>query len=99
MGNGGTGDGGDSPAVTVKIASGHHQAVARVAEGLVVTAVAEDGTVEALEDPERWVASVQWHPEALELPAEERLAPFRAFVEVCRRYSPIGLTSALLSST
>lgn len=77
---GGSGTGG----VTVKIASGHHQAVARVAGGLVVTAVAEDGTVEALEDPDRWVASVQWHPEALELPAEERLAPFRAFVDVCR---------------
>lgn len=70
--------------LTVKIASGHHQAVARVADGLVVTAVAEDGTVEALEDPRRWVASVQWHPEALELPAGERQAPFRAFVEVCR---------------
>ena len=70
--------------MSVKIASGHHQAVARVAGGLRVTAVAEDGTVEALEDPERWVASVQWHPEALELPAGERLAPFRAFVEVCR---------------
>ena len=78
------GSGKSTAGVTVKIASGHHQAVARVAEGLVVTAVAEDGTVEALEDPERWVASVQWHPEALELPAEERLAPFRAFVEVCR---------------
>ena len=92
MGNGGDGerrqaDGGSGKStagITVKIASGHHQAVARVAEGLVVTAVAEDGTVEALEDPERWVASVQWHPEALELPAEERLAPFRAFVEICR---------------
>lgn len=83
-GDSGTGDGGTPKAVTVKIASGHHQAVARVADGLVVTAVAEDGTVEALEDPARWVASVQWHPEALELPAEERLAPFRAFVEVCR---------------
>ena len=68
----------------VKIASGHHQAVARVAKGLAVTAVAEDGTIEALEDPTRWVASVQWHPEALELPAAERLAPFRSFVEVCR---------------
>jgi putative glutamine amidotransferase len=76
--------GGESAAVSVKIASGHHQAVARVAGGLQVTAVAEDGTVEALEDPERWVASVQWHPEAVELPAGERLAPFRAFVEVCR---------------
>lgn len=79
-----SGNGGDSPALTLTVASGHHQAVARVADGLVVTAVAEDGTVEALEDPLRWVASVQWHPEALELPAEERLAPFRAFVTVCR---------------
>ncbi|MET4135271.1 type 1 glutamine amidotransferase [Pseudarthrobacter sp. PvP090] len=83
LGNGGRGT--SAAGVTVKIASGHHQSVARVAAGLVVTAVAEDGTVEALEDPERWVASVQWHPEALELPAEERLAPFLAFVEVCRR--------------
>ena len=88
-GDGVAGDGGTSPAVTVKIASGHHQAVALVAGGLVVSAVAGDGTVEALEDPQRWVASVQWHPEALELPAEERLAPFRAFVEVCRR-SPLA---------
>jgi putative glutamine amidotransferase len=73
-----------APGPTVKIASGHHQAVARVADGLVVTAVADDGTVEALEDPDRWVASVQWHPEAAELPAAERLAPFQAFVQVCR---------------
>jgi putative glutamine amidotransferase len=49
-----------------------------------VTAVADDGTVEALEDPDRWVASVQWHPEAVELPEAQRLAPFRAFVDVCR---------------
>lgn len=75
---------GDTAAVEVKIASGHHQAVDRVAPGLLVTAVADDGTVEALEDPERWVASVQWHPEALELPEEQRLAPFRVFVEACR---------------
>jgi putative glutamine amidotransferase len=71
-------------ALQVKIASGHHQAVDRVAPGLVVTAVADDGTVEALEDPERWIASVQWHPEALELAEEQRLAPFRVFVEACR---------------
>ncbi|MDQ0863590.1 gamma-glutamyl-gamma-aminobutyrate hydrolase family protein [Arthrobacter globiformis] len=70
--------------VEVKIASGHHQAVDRVAPGLLVTAVADDGTVEALEDPDRWVASVQWHPEALELTEEQRLAPFRVFVEACR---------------
>jgi putative glutamine amidotransferase len=79
---------GDAARVTVKIASGHHQAVGRIARGLVVTAVAPDGTVEALEDPERWVASVQWHPEAREVPAEARLAPFRAFVAVCSASRP-----------
>jgi putative glutamine amidotransferase len=77
---------------TVKIASGHHQAVARVARGLTVTAVAEDGTIEALEDPDRWVASVQWHPEALELSAAERLAPFLAFVDVCRSFGGTAAT-------
>ncbi len=69
---------------TIKIASGHHQAVSRVGEGLQVTAVADDGTVEALEDPSRWVVSVQWHPEASQLPEAERLLPFRNFVDVCR---------------
>ena len=69
---------------TIKIASGHHQAVDRVGEGLVVTAIADDGTVEALEDPSRWVASVQWHPEVPQLAGSEQLAPFVSFVEVCR---------------
>ncbi|MFJ5955222.1 gamma-glutamyl-gamma-aminobutyrate hydrolase family protein [Paenarthrobacter sp. NPDC092416] len=69
---------------TIKIASGHHQAVDTVGDGLVVTAIADDGTVEALEDPSRWAASVQWHPEANQLPDAERIAPFKAFVDVCR---------------
>ena len=43
----------------------HHQAVDRVADGLVVAGRATDGTVEAMElaDPDRWVVAVQWHPE------------------------------------
>ncbi|MFG2488217.1 gamma-glutamyl-gamma-aminobutyrate hydrolase family protein [Streptomyces virginiae] len=43
----------------------HHQAVDRLGRGLVVSAHAVDGTVEAIElpDPERWVMGVQWHPE------------------------------------
>ncbi|MFF2022680.1 gamma-glutamyl-gamma-aminobutyrate hydrolase family protein [Streptomyces sp. NPDC058171] len=42
----------------------HHQAVARLGAGLVASAHAPDGTVEAVELPEaRWVLGVQWHPE------------------------------------
>lgn len=47
------------------VATHHHQAVARLGEGLTGTAHAEDGTVEALEYPgERFALGVQWHPEA-----------------------------------
>jgi putative glutamine amidotransferase len=42
----------------------HHQAVDRLGEGLVPSAHAADGTVEAVELPSaRWVLGVQWHPE------------------------------------
>lgn len=42
----------------------HHQAVDRLGADLVVSARAEDGTVEAVEIPgTRFVLGVQWHPE------------------------------------
>ncbi|WP_329387605.1 gamma-glutamyl-gamma-aminobutyrate hydrolase family protein [Streptomyces sp. NBC_01351] len=41
----------------------HHQAVDRLGRGLIVSAYAVDGTVEAIELPDRWVVGVQWHPE------------------------------------
>ncbi|MFF1627386.1 gamma-glutamyl-gamma-aminobutyrate hydrolase family protein [Streptomyces sp. NPDC058272] len=42
----------------------HHQAVDRLGEGLLVSAHAADGTVEAVELPgPAWVLGVQWHPE------------------------------------
>ncbi|UUN31021.1 gamma-glutamyl-gamma-aminobutyrate hydrolase family protein [Streptomyces sp. FIT100] len=47
----------------------HHQAVSRLGTGLIASAHASDGTVEAVELPggagefEGWALGVQWHPE------------------------------------
>ena len=47
------------------VKSHHHQGFGRVWEGLRVAAHAEDGTIEAIEDPSRRFAlGVLWHPEA-----------------------------------
>jgi putative glutamine amidotransferase len=63
----------------------HKQAVKNVGRGLRVTAVADDGTIEALEDPTMPLfAAVQWHPERLSTEAEH-LAPFRVLVEKAAR--------------
>ena len=62
---------------------GHHQAVDRLGDGLVLAARAADGVVEGFEDPERWLVGVQWHPEDDDGPEADRLALFRGFVEAC----------------
>lgn len=42
----------------------HHQAVDSVGNGFVVTGVATDGTIEAIESTTAtWYVAVQWHPE------------------------------------
>jgi putative glutamine amidotransferase len=62
------------------VKSHHHQGVGRIGEGLREVAWAADGTVEALEDPERaFVVGVLWHPEAGE---DQRL--FEQLVEAAR---------------
>jgi gamma-glutamyl-gamma-aminobutyrate hydrolase PuuD len=47
------------------VKSHHHQGLGKVGEGLRVVAYAEDGTIEAVEDPtRRFALGVLWHPEA-----------------------------------
>lgn len=50
----------------IRVNSFHHQAVKDVARPLIVSAVANDGIIEALESTEHaFVIGVQWHPEEL----------------------------------
>lgn len=66
----------------------HHQAIDRLADGLIASASDADGVIEAVEvdpakHPESWVVAVQWHP-------EERLDDLRLFaglVEAAQRYA------------
>jgi gamma-glutamyl-gamma-aminobutyrate hydrolase PuuD len=64
------------------VKSHHHQGFGRVGDGLVEAAWAEDGTLEALEDPaKRFAVGVLWHPEA-----GEDAALFQALVDEARAY-------------
>ncbi len=63
------------------VRSGHHQAVDRVADGLRVAAVADDGIVEAIEHPDHWLVGVQWHPEDDDGSQADRELLFRAFLQ------------------
>ncbi len=59
----------------------HHQAVDRLGEGLIPSAYAADGTVEAVELPSAdWVLGVQWHPEM-----GEDVRVMRALVEAATK--------------
>jgi putative glutamine amidotransferase len=64
------------------VKSHHHQGYGRIGEGLREVAWADDGTVEALEDPDkRFAVGVLWHPEA-----GEDFTLFKALVEQARAY-------------
>jgi gamma-glutamyl-gamma-aminobutyrate hydrolase PuuD len=64
------------------VKSSHHQGFGRLGEGLREAAHAEDGTIEAVEDPERrFTLGVLWHPEE-----GEDFALFKALVDEAREY-------------
>lgn len=64
----------------------HHQAVRDVAPGFIPAAVADDGIIEAIENPELpQILAVQWHPERQRSSATTKRL-FKAFVRRCAAY-------------
>ena len=71
-------------AAMLPVNSAHHQAADRVGEGVVVSATAPDGVIEAIEDPRRrFCLGVQWHPEYRISPGDTALV--EAFVQAAGR--------------
>jgi putative glutamine amidotransferase len=71
----------------LEVNSFHHQAVRRLAPGLLVSAVSPDGVMEGLETPDGLVLTVQCHPEELTAHGWAR-ALFRDFVATAAERSP-----------
>ncbi len=72
----------------IKTNSFHHQAVKALAPGFIACAVADDGTVEAIEPAvksNRFFLAVQWHPEYLFKHDEPAKKIFSAFVEAAKK--------------
>jgi putative glutamine amidotransferase len=66
-----------------RVMSHHHQGLRRLGAGLVEAAHADDGTLEAIEAPDRrFTIGVLWHPEA-----GDHQALFDSFVAEAKRYA------------
>lgn len=78
----------------------HHQGIARLGDGLLVTAVAPDGLVEAVERPldeDHFAVAVQWHPEALYAVDRSAHALFAAFIDAAVAFRDSGVAPAVLA--
>ena len=73
---------------TVWTNSFHHQAVKKPGRDLIISAVSDDGIIEALEGKgNRFLMLVQWHPEFTATTDKTSEAIFRAFVEEAKSNS------------
>ena len=68
---------------SAQVNSFHHQALAQVAQGFQVSALAPDGVIEAIEGAgSKFAIGVQWHPESLIETDQSMYRLFEAFVNV-----------------
>lgn len=71
---------------TAMVNSLHSQGVAKLADGVSVEAVADDGLVEAfrVDEADGFALAVQWHPEWRVMENEFSTSIFKAFGDACR---------------
>jgi len=74
---------------TIDVNSLHRQGVARLADGVTVEAVADDGLIEGfrVDGAKAFALAVQWHPEWQVTENSFSLAIFKAFGDACRKYA------------
>ena len=66
---------------TIKVNSCHHQAIRKLAPGLIAGGVASDGIVEEIELPGYpFFVGVQWHPECMYRSSAEMRELFGGFI-------------------
>jgi len=71
---------------SIEVNTTHHQAVKNLGRGLIATAVAPDGIIEAIESTRhRFAVGVQWHPEVLAPRRIDQRRIFDAFIAACKR--------------
>lgn len=71
---------------TYETNSMHHQSIKKLADGWRISAVAHDGTVEAIEhDNYSFALGLQWHPEHLFEVDEKSRSIFERFVKACAK--------------
>ncbi len=74
---------------TVTVNSLHSQGIARLADGVTVEAVADDGLVEGfrVDGARNFALAVQWHPEWQVTQNRFSMAIFQAFGDACRQFA------------
>lgn len=74
--------------VRARVNSMHHQGIKELGSGLIASARADDGLIEAVEGTgEGFLVGVQWHPEVLEMSDPHTRHLFAGFVQAARDWS------------
>lgn len=64
----------------------HHQMIKKVSNDFYITALSNDGVVEAIEKKDgSFVVGVQWHPEIMSESSEKMKGIFERFIEECSK--------------